>query len=79
MGGIGAIGGSGAVYPVGAGAPAVPALPGAVMQAVGTAVLDQTLLQQTTLYQLLKVSGGQALQVLKGVPPALGQQLDVSV
>ena len=76
--GIGAIGGVGGSYPIGGGG-AAPALPGAVMQAVDTAVLDQALLQQTTVYQLLKTGGGEALQVLKGVPPALGQHLDVSV
>jgi hypothetical protein len=79
MSGIGAIGGVGSSYPTAGTGPAAPALPGTVMQAVDTAVLDQALLQQTTVYQLLKTGGGEALQVLKGVPPALGQHLDVSL
>ena len=74
MSGISAIGGS---YPAagpagGAGA----ALPGTLAMAVDTSVLDAALLQQSTVYQLLKVGGGQALQVLRGVPPALGQNVD---
>jgi hypothetical protein len=77
MSGISTVGGVGASYPVsGAGAPGTPVLPGAVAAAVDTSVLNAALLQQATLYQLLKVDGGQALQVLKGVPPALGQHLD---
>ncbi|HEY7061151.1 MAG TPA: hypothetical protein VII06_06715 [Chloroflexota bacterium] len=67
----------GATYPsAGPAGGAGAALPGALAVAVDTSVLDATLLQETAVYQLLKVGGGQALQVLKGLPPALGQHVD---
>jgi hypothetical protein len=75
MSSVSAIGGS---YPSpGLAGGAAAALPGALAVAVDTSVLDAALLQQTTVYQLLKVGGGQALQVLKGTAPALGQHVDV--
>jgi hypothetical protein len=76
MSGISAVGSVG--FPTATPAPA-SALPGGLAVAVDTAVLDAALLQHAAVYQLLKVDGAQALQVLKGVPPALGQHLDVSI
>jgi hypothetical protein len=76
MSGISAVGGAGFPLPA---APSGPALPGALAVAVDTSVLDAALLQHAAVYQLLKVDGAQALQVLKGVPPALGQHVDVSL
>jgi hypothetical protein len=76
MSGISAVGGAG--YVAAAASPGAT-LPGALAVAVDTSLLDAARLQQSAVYQLLKVDGAQALQVLKGVPPALGQHVDASL
>ena len=76
MSGISAVDGNDyAASPVSPG----PRLAGALAVAVDASVLDAALLQQAARYQLLQVDGAQALQALKGVPPAVGQHVDVSL